>query len=85
MLNFYLYGRVNARRDGQSEICIARKREKKNKIEKNRSLIIAPRATPRGDPGIFADFSYYLLPKTYYQLPFSQNLLSQGVLSLLPR
>ena len=31
MLNFYLYGRVNARRDGQSEICIARKREKKIK------------------------------------------------------
>jgi len=30
------------------------------------------------------NFSYYLLPKTYYQLP-SQNLLSQGVLSLLPR
>jgi len=56
MLNFYLYGRVNARRDGQSEICIARKREKENKIEKNRSLLIAPRATPRGDPGIFADY-----------------------------
>ena len=55
MLNFYLYGRVNARRDGQSEHLQCSKTGVKKKIKKNRSLLIAPRATPRGDPGIFAD------------------------------